>query len=56
MVELAERVAPYPEQMRRLRIALEPLPGFTAPEGRLDQLTNAQFIDRLREWARPYSL
>lgn len=56
MVELAERVAPYPEQMRRLRIALEPLPGITAPEGRLDQLTNAQFIDRLREWARPYSL
>lgn len=56
MVEMAQRVAPYPEQMRRLRIALEPLPGFAAPEGTLDQLTDAQFNARLRDWARRYSL
>jgi len=56
MVEMAQRVAPYPEAMRRLRIALEPLPGFTAPQGTLDQLTDAEFTARLREWAEQYSL
>jgi|GEM_PF-356716 len=57
LVELARRVAPYPEQMRRLRIALSPLPGFRAPEGRsFDQLNDAAFIAQLDAWAERYTL
>ncbi len=57
LVELARRVAPYPEQIRRLRIALAPLPGFDAPEGEtLDALSDAAFIARLDAWAQRYTV
>ena len=57
LVELARRVAPYPEKIRRLRIALAPLPGFKAPEGRtLDQLSDQEFIARLDAWAQRYTV
>ena len=57
LVELARRVAPFPEQMRRLRIALAPLPAFHAPKGcTLDQLTDEEFIAQLDAWAERYTL
>lgn len=57
LVDLARRVAPYPEQIRRLRIALAPLPGFHAPEGKtLDALSDDAFIARLDAWAQRYTV
>ena len=57
LVELARRVAPYPEKIRRLRIALAPLPGFKAPKGKtLDQLSDQEFIARLDAWAQRYTV
>ena len=57
LVDLARRLAPYPEQMRRLRLALAPLPGFEAADDtRLEELSDAAFILRLDAWAEGYTI
>jgi len=54
LVRLAEQLRGHPDNMRRLRIALSPLPGFEGDT--MTQATDAAFIDHLKNWSQSYTL